>query len=81
MIVLNSTTFIPSHGDGSINMAGDHNQTGWSESQLKWGNFTHNNPSEYTGPNCDGYYPELINSRTNFQCYGEWGFRLCRSAE
>jgi hypothetical protein len=83
LIGLNATEFIPNHGDGAINIGGNHNQNGWSESQLKWGNFSHNNAvrPQYN-LECEICYLTVDGFPiSNIQCYGEWGFRLCRSAE
>ena len=63
------------NGDGVLSSGGTSDQTSWNVNSIKWGNFSH----QY---NCEKYYREFPYVETyNFQCYGEWGFRLCRSAE
>jgi hypothetical protein len=82
-IDLGSTTFLPINGNGSISTSGTHDQNGWFDNQLRWGNFTPYNSE----PGPSNYYPceiFVLNGGGYYQvrqCYGEWGFRLCRSAE
>jgi hypothetical protein len=74
-VKINYLSFQFQNGDGILGESGFNNYPAWNFSEINWGNFL---PSTN---NCALYYKEDGNQIYNFQCYGEWGFRLCRSAE